>query len=104
MGCIWTETKSNGYEAQTLQKMIFRFERVAAMLFPGCKVSHFYYGDRLDMVDIVIPSGDYGHFNIYSDRVSLTGYTGKEETIRQFERMTHNDELYDGKLIELSGM
>lgn len=100
---IKIETKTNGYEAETLQEMIERFNKVAADMFPGCTVSHFYYGDLLDMADIGIGSVNYAHFNIYPNRVSLCGYAGENEDVRKWELMTHNDELYDGKLIELAG-
>lgn len=103
MNIINVETKTNGYEAKGIQEMICRFEKVAADLFPGCTVSHFYYGDYLDMAAIRIGEGDHAYFNIYKSRVSLCGYAGKSEDVRKWESMTHNDELYDGKLIELAG-
>lgn len=72
---IRIETKTNGYSAETLQPMIKDFEKVASRLFLGCLVRHFYYGDHLDMTDIIIGEGDghYAHFNITAKRVSLTG-------------------------------
>lgn len=100
---IKIETKTNGYKAEKLQPMIKRFDKVAADLFPGCTVEHFYYGDRCDMADISVRPGIYCHFNIYENRVSMNGYTGMPEDCRKFEMMTYNDELYDGKLIELAG-
>ena len=100
---IKIETKTNGYKAEGLQEMISRFEKVAADLFPGCTVSHFYYGDYLDMVDLGIGNGNYAHFNIAANRVSLNGYTGMDEDVRKWESMTHNDECFNGKLIELAG-
>ena len=102
MASIKIETKTNGYKAEELQNMITKFEKVAADLFPGCTVSHFYYGDHLDMADIVIGDGHYAHFNITAKRVSLNGYTGLSEDVRKWESMTYNDELYDGKLMELA--
>ena len=99
---IKIETKTNGYKAEGLQDMIFKFEKVAAKLFPGCIVSHFYYGDHLDMADIGIGDGNYAHFNITAKRVSLNGYTGMSEDVKKWESMTLNDELYDGKLLELA--
>jgi hypothetical protein len=103
MNNIKIETKTNGYKAEGLQEMISRFEKVAADLFPGCTVSHFYYGDHLDMADIGIGNGNYAHFNITAKRVSMNGLTGMAEDVRKWESMTYNDELYDGKLIELAG-
>lgn len=103
MGIITIETKTNGYKAEGLQEMITRFEKVAADLFPGCTVSHFYYGDELDMADIGLRPGDYAHFNITAKRVSLCGYAGRNEDVKKWETMTYNDELFNGKLIELAG-
>lgn len=102
MNSIHIETKTNGYQAGTLQPMIGRFEKVAAMLFPGCTVRHFYYGDDLDMADIVLDNGDYGYFNITENRVSFNSHCGHSETIRKMESMTYRDECFNGKLIELS--
>ena len=102
MASIKIETKTNGYKAEGLQSMITKFEKVAADLFPGCTVSHFYYGNHLDMADIGIGDGNYAHFNITAKRVSLNGYTGLSEDVRKWESMTYNDELYDGKLMELA--
>lgn len=102
MESIKIETKTNGYKAEGLQDIISKFERVAANLFPGCTLSHFYYGDFLDMADIGIGEGNYAHFNITAKRVSLTGYAGMSKDVRKWESMTYNDELYDGKLMELA--
>lgn len=103
MTFITVETKTNGYKAEGIQVMITRFEKVASDLFPGCTVSHFYYGDYLDMADIEIRPGSCAHFNIYENRVSFCGYAGIHEDVIKWESMTYNDELYDGKLLELAG-
>lgn len=103
MGIITIETKTNGYKAESLQEMITRFEKVAADLFPGCTVSHFYYGDHLDMADLMVRPGDYAHFHIRASGVRLNGYAGMDEDCRKYEKLTYNDELFDGKLIELAG-
>lgn len=97
---IKVETKSNGYKAEGIQSMIGKFEKAAAQLFPGCTVRHFYYGDSLDMADVVLEPGRYAHFNVTAKRVSLCGYTCSSEDLEKFGSMTHNDELYDGKLLE----
>lgn len=103
MESIKVETKTNGYKAEKLQKMICRFEKVAADLFPGCTVKHFYYGDDTDMVDIILGEGNYAHFCIYAKRISLCGYTLTTEQFEKCESMTHKDECYNGKLMELAG-
>jgi len=102
MNTIKIETKTNGYKAEGLQTMIAKFEKVAADLFPGCTVSHFYYGDHLDMADLIVRPGDCCHFNITANRVSLNGYGGTHEDVAKWQSMTYRDELYDGKLMELA--
>lgn len=101
MNTIKIETKTNGYTAEGLQEIIAKFEKAAAKLFPGCTVSHFYYGDRLDMADLIVRPGDYAHFNIYASSVRLNGYAGMNDDCRKYEMLTWNDELYEGKLMEL---
>ena len=102
MESIRTETKTNGYSAETIQAMIKVFETVASKLFPGCLVRHFYYGDHLDMADIVLESGFYAHFNVTAKRVSLSGYSCSSEDLRKFQSMTYKDECYKGRLLELA--
>ena len=102
MKSITVETKSNGYKAEAIQTMIRKFEKAAAFLFPGCTVRHFYYGDTLDMADVVLGPGRYAHFNITAKRVSLCGYTCSTEDLEKFGSMTHKDELYNGKLLEIA--
>ena len=98
---ITIETKDNGYKAEAIQHMIKKFNKAAALLFSGCTVQHFYYGDTLDMANIVLSPGRYAQFNISARRVSLCGYTCSNEDLEKFGSMTHNDELHDGKLLEL---
>ena len=105
MESIKIETKTNGYKAETLQKMIAKFEKAAAILFPGCRIRHFYYGDYLDMADIILgeeAGSDYGCFNITEKRVSFNSHCGMAENIRKFESMTYRDECFDGKLMEIA--
>lgn len=99
---IKVETKTNGYTAETIQRMIEIFEKVSTRLFPGCLVRHFYYGDYLDMADIILESGHYAHFNIAEKRVSLCGYSCSDEELKKFQRMTYKDECYKGRLLELA--
>lgn len=99
---IAVEIKSNGYKAEGIQSMIEKFEMAAAQLFPGCIVRHFYYGNALDMADVVLEAGHYAHFNVTAKRVSLCGYTCSTEELEKFGSMTHNDELYNGKLLEIA--
>ena len=105
MNGIRIETKTNGYVAAGIQSMIKTFEKVAAHLFPGCLVRHFYYGDHIDMADVIIGElgkGHYAHFNISANRVSLTGYTLTDDQLKKCESMTYRDECYNGKLMALA--
>ena len=102
MNNIKVETKTNGYKAEGLQEMIARFEKVAAHLFPGCTVSHFYYGEYLDMADLIVRPGDCCHFNIKANRVSINGFAGTNEDYDKWIRMTYHDECYPGNLVELA--
>jgi len=104
---IRIETQDNGYTAAAVQPMIETFEKVAAKLFPGCTVRHFYYGDELDMADIVLKKtrvspSYYAHFCISKNRVSLNGYTCDDESLMQFRSMTYNDECFKGNLLNLA--
>lgn len=99
---IKIESKTNGYTAEGLQETIAVFNKVAEKLFPGCTVSHFYYGDYLDMADLIIRPGVYGHFDIRANSVRLNGLTCTDEDLPKLESMTLNDELYDGRLKELA--
>ena len=104
---ITIEIQDNGYKAENIQPMIAVFNKVAAKMFPRCTVRHFYYGDKLDMVNVEIKGnrsfpGYYAHFNISKNRVSLNGYTCDDESLMKFISMTHNDECYAGKLLELA--
>lgn len=93
--------KDNGYKAEEVQGMIRKFEIAAAQLFPDCTMQHFYYGDGLDMADLVLGSGRYAHFSITAGCVSLGGYICSDEDLEKLGRMTHNDELHGGKLLEI---
>ena len=102
MNNVTVVTKSNGYKAEGIQNMVGKFNKAAARLFPGCTVHHFYYGDSLDMADVVLGPGQYAHFNITARRVSLCGYACISENLDKFGSMTHKDEIYNGKLLEIT--
>lgn len=97
------ETKKNGFEGSGIQAMIAVFNKAAENLFPECKVEHFYYGEGLSMTDLSIAPNHYAHFSISKDRVGLGGYTCSFEELEKFKSMTHNDELYKGKLLQIAG-
>lgn len=97
------EVKTNGYEAAGLQTMIAIFNKAAEKLFPECEVRHFYYGDYVDMLTVwLAPHGHYGHFNISGDRVSFSGHECSEDEYQKFASMTHNDDLFNGRLLEIA--
>jgi hypothetical protein len=82
------ETQDNGYKASSLLSMISTFNKTAKEFFPDCTVKHFFYGDTLDMADIILTTGIYAHFNISENRVSLTGYTCSPEQYLSFCEIT----------------
>ncbi len=95
-------TQTNGYKAEGIQDMIDKFNKAAAQLFPDCTVQHFYYGDNLSMAGVVLGPDRYANFNVAANRVSLGGYTCSEDDLEKLGYMTHNDELYNGKLLEIT--
>lgn len=96
------ETKTNGYEAKEIQDMKGTFEKAVEKVFGECTVRHFYYGDRLDMVNIIFDDGDYAQFNITMNRVSLGGYSMTDERLKKCGGLTYRDELYKGRLFEIA--
>ena len=96
------ETKSNGYNALSIQPMRQQFEKAEAVLFPNCTISHFYYGDHVDKADVILRPGEYAHFNISANRISLCGYTCSTEDLTRFGSLTYRDECYKGKLFDIA--
>lgn len=94
-------TKTNGYKAEALQEMKATFDRAVEKLFPEATVNHFYYGEHLDMIDVKLPNKSYGSFNLSANRVSFNGHTCYDEEYTKFTQLTHNDELFNGKLLEI---
>ena len=93
-------TKTNRYESKELQEMKAIFDRAVEKLFPEAIVKHFYYGERLDMITVILPSGNYGSFNLTANRVSFNGHTCTNEEHYKFTLLTYNDECYKGQLKE----
>lgn len=94
--------KDNGYKISSeLDTMIKRFEYCASVLFPDGEIEHFYYGEKLDMLRMKFKGCAYADFNITKNRVSLTGYTCTMSDVKTLAGLTHNDECYDGRLLQL---
>ena len=96
------ELKTNGYKAEDLQTLISLFNKAAENLFGECSVKHFYYGDELDMITVVLPNRNYAYFNLSKKRVSFNGHTCTNDEYNKFVQLTYNDNLYgmNGRLIE----
>lgn len=95
-------TKTNGYTiSEELETMKQRFEYVCSILFPEWEVEHFYYGNKLIMTTIRGNGCEYADFNITAKRVSFNGHTLSRKNYKLCEAMTHNDECYNGRLLEL---
>lgn len=97
-------TKTNGYDAESIQKMLGIFNTAAEKLFPEGEVEHFYYGDNLSFSDIRLGGGHYGHFAITANEVSFSGHTCSYEELAKFQSLTHNDWLFkkEGRLLEIA--
>ena len=95
-------TKTNGYTiGNELNTMKEKFEYAANTIFPNWEVEHFYYGNKLIMTTIRGNGCEYADFNITANRVSFNGHTLSRTNYKKCELLTHNDELYNGKLLEL---
>jgi hypothetical protein len=102
MSSITINIQDNGYKQHAAAAMIAVFDAVAGLLFPGCVVDHFYYGAALDFADVRIPGFGYGHFSITSGRVGFGGYAAMPADVSTFERMTFNDSVYPGELLQIA--
>ena len=96
-------TKTNGYTiGEELDTMIKRFEYAASVLFPDWEIEHFYFGSNLDMVKIRNRElKEYADFNITANRVSFNGHTLTPEHHALMASLTHNDECFNGRLLQL---
>ena len=84
-------TKANGYKAEGLQKTIEIFNAMAERIIGDCEVEHFYYGDKLDMITIILPNRNYGDFYLAEDQVSFSGHTCTFEEKAKFESLTFDN-------------
>lgn len=95
-------TKTNGYTiSKELETMVKRFEHAASKFFPDWEVEYFYYGNKLVMTTIKGCGCEYADFNITANRISFNGHTLTRTHFKLCEALTHNDECYEGKLLEL---
>lgn len=95
--------KTNGYSADKgLSEMIRTFEKAAEKVFGNVTVDHFLLGSGEDMVKVVLGSNSYGNFMVTDSRVSFNGHWCSCEEHTAFESLTYNDELYDGRLLEIA--
>jgi hypothetical protein len=95
--------QDNGCTRHAAAAMIAVFDAVAGLLFPGCSVDHFYYGDVLDFADIRLPGFGYGHFSITSARVGLGGYAAMPGAVDTFGSMTQGDSCFpEGHLLQIA--
>lgn len=96
-----TTVKTNGYTAEALQSIISVFNNAAQKLFGECVIEHFYYGEKLDIVDVRLACGSYGSFNISANRVSFNGHSCSEAEYKSFVKLTYNDECFKGELYNI---
>lgn len=50
-------------------------------------ITHFYYGDTLDMADVILKDGHYMQYNINAKHVRCTGHTCTHEQKSKFDSL-----------------
>ena len=50
-------------------------------------IEHFYYGDKLDMADVILKDGNYMQYNIGEKHIHCTGHTCTHEQKAKFETL-----------------
>ncbi len=87
----FTYTKTNGFNITiSFANLIKETERKAIEVFGNdlLMIKHFYYGENLDMFDIVLKDKNYGHFNIYANgKVHFNGHTCTREQCDKFYKL-----------------
>ena len=56
-------------------------------------IDHFYYGDKLDMVLVMLMDGNYGYFSITENHIGFNGHTCTHEEYLIFEKSTENSKF-----------
>ena len=79
--------KTNGYTLnERFLSNIEEWERRLQEIFENelLIITHFYYGDELDMVDVVLKDGNYMRYNITEKSVGCSGHTCTKQQYQKF--------------------
>lgn len=94
--------KTNGYElSENIENLKKRLIEVASEFFGDSlvEIEFFNYGDTVVFTDVKLNESGvkaYADLHISKDRISLCGYECSNDQLALFERLTYNDEVYNG--------
>lgn len=83
-------TKTNGYTlSNEFSANIEEWENKLQSIFGNelMIIEHFYYGDKLDMADVILKDGNYMQYNIREKHIHCTGHTCTREQKIKFESL-----------------
>lgn len=83
-------TKTNGYTLSSeFSANIEEWESNLHSIFGNelMIIEHFYYGDKLDMADVILKDGNYMQYNIGEKHIHCTGHTCTHEQKVKFESL-----------------
>jgi hypothetical protein len=81
-------TKTNGYTlSDEFMANISEWESALEEAFGSelMIIKHFYYGDKLDMADVILKDGHYMQYNINENHFRWTGHECTHEQYAKFE-------------------
>ena len=83
-------TKTNGYTlSKEFTANIEEWETSLQNIFGNevMIIEHFYYGDKLDMADVILKDGNYMPYNIGEKYIHCTGHTCTHKQKVKFESL-----------------
>lgn len=83
-------TKTNGYVlSEEFTANIEAWENALREIFGNelMIIEHFYYGNKLDMANVILKDGNYMQYNIGEKRIHCTGRTCTHEQKTKFETL-----------------
>lgn len=83
-------TKTNGYTLSSeFSTNIKELENKLQNIFGNelMIIEHFYYGDKLDMADVILKDGNYMRYNIGEKHIHCTGHNCTHEQKVKFESL-----------------
>lgn len=83
-------TKTNGYTlSKEFTTNIEEWENTLQNVFRNevMIIEHFYYGDKLDMADVILKDGNYMQYNIGENHIHCTGHECTHEQKVKFESL-----------------